>query len=69
MKPSYKTVRVIDHVATGADARRWRIVSGLTLRDCGKRMGGMSAAYLCDLEHGKRNWSEELVAKFWEALK
>ena len=53
----------IDNVATGAIAKRLREKSRLSLRELGRKMD-LSAPYLCDLENGKRNWSEDLMTRF-----
>jgi len=37
------------------------------LNDTARKMG-ISAAYLCDLEHGRRAWSSELIELFNKAL-
>jgi len=29
---------------------------------------GISPAYLCDLEHGRRAWSQELIKSFTKAI-
>lgn len=70
MKLSSKIESVcsIDHLASGNAARAQRKLHKLSLRDMGERMK-VSAAYLCDLEKGRRNWSDELVERFNRALK
>ena len=44
-----------------------RKAAGLSLRDLGKRLD-LSAAYLSDLENGRRRWSPENVRRYTEAL-
>ncbi len=68
MKLIQKTIRVIDHMRTGAKAREARKRAGLTLGDVCRRMG-VSDGYLCELELGKANWSAEMFERFAKALK
>lgn len=64
-----KTRRVeqIDHAATGARARAIRLRSGRTLRWTATKLG-FSAAFLSDLERGKRNWNAKLLKRFERAI-
>jgi transcriptional regulator with XRE-family HTH domain len=62
-----KQVSVIDNKKTGEAARRERAFNNVSLRSVCKKMG-ISAAYLSDLENGKRGWRQELVDKFNRAL-
>lgn len=65
-----KQVFEINHAATGASARSVRLSigeAGMSLREFSTRMG-ISAAYLMDLEMGRRNWNAQLVEKFNAAL-
>jgi len=39
----------------------------LSITECAKRMG-VSIAYVCELEHGRKRWNSELLAKFNQAL-
>jgi hypothetical protein len=55
------TVMEVDHAATGAAARGARNEAGLSLREVAKRLG-VSAAYCCDLEKGRRRWTKERLA-------
>lgn len=55
-------------VARGSEMRRLRKVARKGLNETAERMG-ISAAYLCDLEHGRRGWSPELAEKFRKAIK
>lgn len=68
MKPVYRTEIVIDSLATGVAAREHRKSKSLSLREASEKMG-ISSMFLCDLEHGKRNWTLELVQKFNNATK
>lgn len=52
----------------GAALQKERIDSGISLRTLGGRLG-LSAAYLSDLEHGKRRWNADRVSRFREGLK
>ena len=67
MKLITKPAREIDHAATGAAFRRQRENCQLSLRDLGSQLN-LSAAYICDLENGKRQWNEKLFARFVSAL-
>ncbi len=57
----------IDSVKTGRDLRRQRKLSAMSLRHVAQRMG-VSAAYLSDLELGRRHWREALIAKYNEII-
>lgn len=56
----------LDHIAVGADLRTLRESKGLTLDHVSSRMK-LSSPYLCDLERGRRNWTEDKVARFKKA--
>jgi predicted transcriptional regulator len=62
----------IDHAATGAAARKERIALGVSIREMAHRIG-WSAAYLSDLEKGRRCWTDRKVDCFngacWEEAK
>ena len=58
----------VDHAATGEGFRQQSIKRGLSLRQLSRRMK-LSAAYLSDLERGRRNWDAELVVNFAKSLK
>jgi transcriptional regulator with XRE-family HTH domain len=64
-----KTVRRIEfqHGETGAAARKVRKRKKVALRSMAKKMG-ISAAYLSDLERGRRNWNVDLVNRFERGL-
>lgn len=55
----------IDHEALGADMRKEREAAGVSLRSMAKAMA-FSAAFLSDLERGRRNWSDASF-KFYQA--
>jgi transcriptional regulator with XRE-family HTH domain len=57
---------VLDDKKMGAFMRSIRIKSGLSGRELARRMG-VSAAYLSDLELGRRGWNEERRAKYRKA--
>lgn len=59
---------IIDHVETGMKIRMHRYSKGVTMEEAARRMG-ISDSYLCDLELGRRHWSEELVHRYQEAVK
>lgn len=62
-----KSVDVTDDVATGAAMRQKRESFRLTLRQMGQRMG-VSAAFLSDLELGRKRWTEERASEYVKAL-
>lgn len=55
-------------VAQGSSLRRLREDAGLTLREVARRMG-YSAAYVCDIEHGRRGVTGKLASQYKSALK
>ena len=58
--PVMKKVDTVDHVATGRLVRERRMALGMSVREAGAVMG-ISAPYLCDLERGRRNWSQAAI--------
>jgi predicted transcriptional regulator len=52
----------------GAEARKRRLKTGIPLREMARRMS-LSAAYLSDLELGRRGWREELQHRYVKALR
>lgn len=59
----------IDDQATGSKLRADRQrLAGLTLREVARRMG-LSAAYLSDLELGRRRWNAGLIERYREAAR
>jgi transcriptional regulator with XRE-family HTH domain len=52
----------------GQRIRELRDKKDLSLRDFAKKLGGLSAAHLSDIELGRRFPSEELLAKMADAL-
>lgn len=67
MKVLYKTVQEIDHAATGAKARELREAKKKSLRKTAIALG-VSAAYLSDLELGRRGWTQERADEFQNAI-
>lgn len=63
MKLKTKKIEVVDNVETGKEFRRQRERAGISLNSVAKK-AGVSAAYLSDLERGRRNWT----AKKWDDL-
>lgn len=61
------TGRVADPRAVGAELRQLRVAAGLTLRAVARELG-LSAPYICDLEHGRRRWSPELKQRYLRAV-
>jgi transcriptional regulator with XRE-family HTH domain len=58
---------VHDDRVLGAWCRRQREGAGLTLRSLAKRLK-ISAPYLSDLEHGRRRWTPNTLAKWMAVL-
>jgi transcriptional regulator with XRE-family HTH domain len=52
----------------GNEARRRRKAVNVTLREMARRMN-LSAAYISDLELGRRGWNDELTKRYIAALK
>ena len=67
IKPQIKTVEVIDHSATGATARKARKKTGASLRSVARAIG-CSAAFISDLELGRRNWTPKMLHAYSNAL-
>ena len=57
----------VDAVATGERARKRRFARRITLREMARRCG-WSAAYVSDLERGRRKWTERKAARYGAAL-
>lgn len=68
MKVVYKTVKKIDSIATGNNARIERLTFRISQSDVALHMG-MSRQILCDHENGRRVWTKEKVEKFNKAIK
>jgi predicted transcriptional regulator len=58
---------VPDHVATGGEFRKQRMLAGLYQADVA-RMMGVQPSVLSALENGKRKWTEQRRVKAMEAL-
>lgn len=58
MKIPKTRVSKIDHVKAGVLIRQLRKVKNVSLRSLATKMG-KSAAYISDLELGRRNWTED----------
>lgn len=56
-----------DHSETGKLMRAKREDASLSLRDVAERIG-ISAAYLSDMELGRRAWASDMIAKFEKAI-
>jgi predicted transcriptional regulator len=63
----YKTVEVIDHVATGESMRQLRKSHKISLREVARRMK-LSAPFISDLERGNRNWDGSRSLAFMSAV-
>jgi transcriptional regulator with XRE-family HTH domain len=57
----------IQHMETGAEARKARQARFISLRAMARRLK-ISAPYLSDLELGKRNWTMKKIRAFEAAL-
>ena len=68
MKPTYTTIKQIDSVETGDEARMDRLKYRLSLQQVADKMG-LTKMTLSNLEHGKAKWTEERVEKFNLAIK
>ena len=68
MKIHTRKVEQTDNVATGVQARKARQKAGKSLRSVATALGH-SAAYISDLELGRRAWSEPLLRRYEVALK
>lgn len=55
-----------DDREVGRTLKQQREASGVTLREVGRRMG-FSAAYISDLEHGRRAWNATRIAAYLKA--
>jgi hypothetical protein len=56
-----------DDIETGKKMRAMRLAKGITLAKMSTLMKPeLTAAYLCDLEYGKRHWSVEKVNRYKE---
>ena len=62
-----KLVKVVDHEITGTAARTARQQARLSLREVARRMG-VSAAYVCDLEKGRRPWDMARACRYAAAV-
>lgn len=62
-----KTMLVTDHEKTGENARRLRKQARVSLREVARRLG-VSAAYLSDLERGRRGWDMQRACRFAWAI-
>lgn len=58
----------LDHGQVGAELRLLRESRNLSLDDVSVKMK-LSAPYLSDLERGRRNWTEDKIARFKLACK
>lgn len=62
-----KQVEIVDNAATGNEMRVRRKLAGLSLREIGERLH-ISAAFLSDLELGRRPWTEERARQYVQAI-
>ena len=59
LEPDYRTL--------GKRARKARLSLGLSLREAARRIGA-TAAYLCDLEYGRRAWGGKKAGAYLKLL-
>jgi len=62
------TGREADPVAIGKMLRRERQKTKIRPVDLARKLG-ITRGYLCDLEMGRKAWSEEKIARYRQALK
>lgn len=62
------TGQVPDPVYIGAQMRRLRGKTGMSLREMARR-AGFSAPYISDAELGRRTWSRRLLAAYEDVLR
>lgn len=55
----------IDYAAVGSDARAIREDRGISQAEIAEALE-LSAAYLCDLEKGRRNWTPLMLERYLE---
>lgn len=63
----FGTGKVQDNRELGADLRRYREWHETTLGAVASAMG-FSVSYICDLELGRRDWREDLVHRYRDAV-
>jgi len=61
------TGKELNHSVVGNEMRNMRVERKESLISISKKMG-LSIPYLSDLERGRRNWNEDLIQRFKEAL-
>ena len=62
-----KKALIVDHVATGMAVNQFRHSHRVGLRDMAARCR-LSPGYLCDLEHGRKHWTRDLIDRVKSAL-
>lgn len=62
-----RRIDVIDHHSTGRMMREYREHHGISIREVARRMG-LSAAYVSDLERGRRNWKLANAERYQQAV-
>lgn len=60
------TGKELDHTVVGAEMRALREKAELTLDALAAKLG-FTKPYLSDLERGKRNWNDDLIAGYRRA--
>ena len=59
--------RIADEFVIGKQMSQLRKDKGISLQEVARRLK-FSAAYICDLEKGRRLWRHELIEKYKAAL-
>lgn len=70
MRPCRKchgTGKEPDPADTGRQMRKLRERRDVSLRKAAAAMA-LSPTYLSHLEHGKRDWSDKLIKRYWKAI-
>ncbi len=68
IKVAFKSERVVDRVATGMIARKFREKIGASLTDVAREMG-FSPSYISLLECGKNAWDQKRLTAFEKATR
>lgn len=57
-----------DHKAIGHRMVQEREKMGMAQSELGREMN-LSATYICDLEHGRRNWTPQMIDRYLSAVR
>lgn len=61
-------LREVDHAALGHKMRQEREGMGMTQTEVAREMK-VTRPYVCDLEHGKRNWTASMAKRYLAAVR